>query len=254
MRPPSLMIAATALVGALVLAGCSAAARSDASDPLLVSAAASLADAFAEMALAFEASNPGTDVALNLGGSAALREQVLAGAPVDVLATASPQAMAPLVEAGATRGTPATFARNGMALIVPAGNPGGVTGLADLATPALFVGLCDPAVPCGGLADAVLAAAGVTPSIDTRERDVRSLLTKVVAGDLDAGLVYVTDALAAGDAVEAIAPDALPDLQTAYVIAPLTDAADPAGAAAFVEFTLSDDGQAIMRRHGFGAP
>jgi molybdate transport system substrate-binding protein len=244
------------VVASLAVAGCGSpgASRDAAPDELLVSAAASLSDAFTELAMIFEREHPGTDVVLNLAGSAALREQVLAGAPVDVLATASLATMAPVVRAGATIGQPSEFAANELALVVPHGNPGGVTSLDDLATPALFVGLCDVSVPCGALADTVLAAVHISPSVDTRERDVRSLLTKLVSGDLDVGLVYATDARAAGSSVKVIADDSVQRLRTSYVIAALTRSSNLTGAAEFVALILSDEGQATLGRHGFLAP
>ncbi|HEY6415659.1 MAG TPA: extracellular solute-binding protein, partial [Acidimicrobiales bacterium] len=95
--------------------------------------------------------------------------------------------------------------------------------------------------------------AGVTPSIDTNEPDVRSLLTKVEAGDLDAGIVYVTDVMAAGDTVGGVEIPAADNVVATYPIAALTDAANPDTADAFVEFVLSDEGQEILQSYGFDA-
>ena len=137
---------------------------------------------------------------------------------------------------------------------MPAGNEAGVTGLDDFANPDLLIGLCAEEVPCGEFGREALANAGVTPSIDTNEPDVRSLLTKVEAGDLDAGIVYVTDVLAAGDAVEGIDIPADENVIATYPIAALTDAANAEVADAFVEFVLSDEGQEILDSYGFDAP
>ena len=91
----------------------------------------------------------------------------------------------------------------------------------------------------------------MTPSIDTNEPDVRSLLTKIEAGELDAGIVYVTDVLSAGDAVEGIDIPAEDNVIATYPIAALTDAGNSEVAAAFVAFVLSDEGQEILTSYGF---
>lgn len=218
---------------------------------LTVFAAASLTDAFEEIASAFEADHGDADVLLNSGGSSSLREQILAGAPADVFASASPAPMDDLVDAGAVR-EPATFARNRLAIAVPAGNPAGVESLDDLADRELLVGLCAPEVPCGALARTVLDAAGVTAQPDTEEPDVRALLTKVEEGELDAGLVYVTDVLAAGDAVEGI--EVPGDASTAYPIAVVDGSDASALADELVDFVLGEQGQRILRDAGFAAP
>ena len=122
---------------------------------------------------------------------------------------------------GGAAADPQTFVANQLQIAVPAGNPGGVTGLADFADADLLIGLCAEEVPCGQFGREALANAGVTPSIDTNEPDVRSLLTKVEAGELDAGIVYVTDVLSAGDAVEGIEIPADENVIATYPIAAL---------------------------------
>ena len=159
---------------------------------LLVSAAASLTDAFAEIESAFEEANPDVDVVLNLGSSSALREQILEGAPADVFASANTSNMDQVAEAGELSGEAEIFATNSLQIAVPTGNPGGVTGLEDFAREELLIGLCAEDVPCGDFGRQALAKAGVIPSIDTNEPDVRALLTKIEAGELDAGITYVT--------------------------------------------------------------
>jgi len=221
---------------------------------VLVFAAASLADAFADLESAFEAANPMVDVRVNVGGSSALREQILAGAPADVFASASEAIMSQLLEAGEVSGDPRTFVRNRLEIVVPAGNPGGVSGLADFARRELLIGLCGEGVPCGDFARAALAKAGVEASIDTNELDVRALLTKVAVDELDAAIVYSTDVAAAGDSVEGIEISAEYNVVAAYPIAMLTGAPNPAAGAAFVEFVFSDEGQAILAGYQFAAP
>lgn len=220
---------------------------------VLVYAAASLTDAFGEIEVAFEEANDGVDVVLNLGPSSGLREQVLAGAPADVYASANPNNMDQLVDAGAAA-DPAPFATNELQIAVPAGNPGGVDGLDDFADGGLLIGLCAEQVPCGQFGREALTAAGVTPAVDTFATDVRALLTQLASGDLDAGIVYRTDVLAADGTVDGIDIPAEQNVTAAYPIAALTEAANPGAAAAFVAFVLSADGQAILRSHGFAAP
>jgi molybdate transport system substrate-binding protein len=265
MRLRALRPLAVVSVPALVLAACgdddddagsttnAAAAEPALAGDITVFAAASLTDAFTELGTTFESDNPDVAVEFNFGASSALREQILAGAPADVFASANTSNMDEVVDGGAA-GDPQDFATNLLEIAVPAGNEAGVTGLDDFANPDLLIGLCAEEVPCGEFGRDALATAGVTPSIDTNEPDVRSLLTKVEAGDLDAGIVYVTDVMAAGDAVEGIDIPADDNVVATYPIAALTDAAGPDVADAFVEFVLSDEGQDILQSYGFDAP
>ncbi len=248
-----------AVVSLLLAVGCGGGAGGSSAGPtgggaspegvVLVFAAASLTDAFGGLEVAFEAANPGVDVQLNLAGSSTLREQILAGAPADVFASASPEIMADVVAAGEVDGQPAILGRNRMAIAVPAGNPAEIAGLADLADDGLLIGLCAEAVPCGRLARSVLANAGVEPAVDTNEPDVRALLTKIAAGELDAGIVYTTDL--AGADVDGIVIGADHNVTADYPIAPLVGGDNPTGAAAFVAFARSEEGQAILADHGF---
>lgn len=221
---------------------------------LLVSAAASLANAFAEIETSFEAAQPGVNVVLNLGGSSALRTQILEGAPVDVFASADVGNMNRVVEAGEVSGEPRVFARNRLRIAVPVGNPGGVAGLDDFGDERLLLGLCTSGVPCGDFAREVLARAGVVAALDTNEPDVRALLTKIELGELDAGITYVTDVTSAGGRVEGIdIPDEL-NVLADYPIAVLTGAQNPRAGEAFVGFVLSDEGRGILAKHGFTLP
>lgn len=245
---------ARAVVGfaaVLVVSGC---AGSGNQSSVLVSAAASLTDAFVEIEAAFEEANPGVDVVLNLGGSSALREQILGGAPADVFASANPSNMAQVREAGEVDGEPRVFIRNRLQIAVPAGNPAGVTGPADLAREELLIGLCAEAVPCGEFGRQALANAGVSAAVDTREPDVRALLTKIGAGELDAGIVYVTDVASSVGEVDGVDIADADNVVAEYPIAVLTGAPNRDGATDFVEFVLSDEGRAILVKHGFESP
>ncbi len=246
------------LVAGLILLLAAGACGRSAGDPgdlreLVVSAAASLTDAFREIETAFEETNPGVDVILNVGGSAVLREQILSDAPVGVFASASLRIMDQVADAGRIEGPYRVFAHNRMTIAVPAGNPAGILGLDDLANETLLVGLCAPAVPCGYLAREVLAEAGVRPALDTEETNVRALLTKVEAGELDVAIVYVTD-LAASDGVEGIPIADRYNVDAEYPIGVLNGSPQSADARVFAAFVLSAEGRRILEGHGFSLP
>jgi molybdate transport system substrate-binding protein len=262
----AIRLLAVACVPALMLAACgddddddsasateAPAGESTLEGDLTVFAAASLTDAFDEVGAAFEEANPDVSIEFNYGASSALREQILAGAPADVFASANTSNMDQVVDTGAAT-DPQDFVTNQLQIVVPAENPGGVAGLDAFADADLLIGLCAEEVPCGEFGREALANAQVTPSVDTNEPDVRALLTKVEAGELDAGIVYVTDVLAASDAVEGIDIPADVNVTATYPIAALSEAGNAEVAAAFVEFVLSDDGQEILESFGFDSP
>jgi molybdate transport system substrate-binding protein len=239
---------------ALVGAGCAGSGEKTVDGEVLVSAAASLTEAFTAIEDAFEDANPGIDVLLNLASSSSLREQILEGAPVDVFASANTSNMDRVSEAGAVAGEARVFAKNTLQIAVPAGNPAGVTGLVDFANQELLIGLCAEDVPCGDLGRQALDNAGVTPSIDSNEPDVRALLTKIGAGELDAGIVYVTDVITTEGGVAGVEIPENQNVVAEYSIAILVDAPGAVAAAAFVRFVMSDAGQVIMGEYGFTAP
>ncbi|NIJ05886.1 molybdate ABC transporter substrate-binding protein [Frigoribacterium faeni] len=246
----------------LLLTGCSAAdgapgaAGGATGDPaptgsITVLAAASLTGPLDEIVDAFEARTPGAEVTVSYGGSSALAQQVVAGSPVDAFLSASSATMRTVADADLVEGEPVTFARNSLQIAVPAGDPGGVGSLADLASPDVSVALCAPEVPCGALAVQVLEAAGVSVVPATLEPDVKSALTKVELGEVDAALVYRTDVVAAGDAVQGVEIGGDDAPTTAYEAARLRDSADPALADAFVASVLSADGRSVLADAGF---
>lgn len=256
--------AAAALVAALAMAcgreapdrvrGAGSAAADGIAGEILVSAAASLTDAFADVASAFESAHPNVNVRLNFGGSSALRTQILEGAPVDVFASANEANMKRLVAANRVAGEPRIFARNRLQIAVPAGNPAGIAGLDDFADGAPRLGLCAEGVPCGDFARAALTRAGVVPSLDTNEPDVRALLTKIELGELDGGITYVTDVASAGGAVEGIdIPDDV-NVVAEYPIAVLVGAPNRRAAEAFVRFVLSGEAGGVLAKYGFTLP
>lgn len=220
---------------------------------LTVFAAASLKTAFDELAERFEQANPGVDVQpISYDGSSTLATQLIEGAPADVFASADEANMQKVVDAGLIN-APELFATNRLTIVVPAGNPGGIAGLADLADADLAVVLCAAEVPCGSASTKLLDASGVAASVDSYEQNVTAVLTKVATGEADAGLVYVTDAATTSD-VEAVDTAGADDVVNRYPIGALSDAADAEIADAFVAFVLSNAGRSVLEELGFGAP
>lgn len=247
-------------VAAALLAGCGwsdgGGGRASAGDggdgTVQVLAAASLADAFTELGEQFEYEHPGAEVELSFGSSTDLAEQAADGAPGDVLATADGVSMAIARDAGAA-GTPTFFATNRIVIVTPAGNPAGVGVLADLRA-ATWVRCADEA-PCGRAAAAILEAADVDVGEPASlEEDVRSTLDKVVSGEADAALVYASDAVSAGNAVETISVPGSADFPASYYAAPLEQAEAPALAEEFVTLVRSEEGQQALVDAGFGLP
>jgi molybdate transport system substrate-binding protein len=246
------------VAAAMILTGCAstapdAQAAGELSGAVNVFAAASLTETFDELAAEFGSRHPAVDVAVNFGGSSGLAGQIVQGAPADVFAAADETTMRTVTDAGLA-GDPTVFATNTLQLVTPAANPAGVTGPADIARAELAIALCSPEVPCGAATVTLLAASGVTASPDTLEQDVRAVLTKVQLDEADAGLVYRTDALAAGDAVRAIDIEGADAATNAYPIATLTGSGNARAARAFVDFVLSADGRSVLEAAGFGAP
>jgi len=241
----------------LSLAGCGAsedAADGEVAGTVTVFAAASLTEVFTELGEQLELQHPGLDVRFNFAGSSALATQLTQGAPADVFASADTEQMDVVTNNGLVSTAPALFATNVLEIAVPAGNPGGITGLADLADPEKTIALCAAEVPCGAAAEQVFDAAGLTAAPDTLEEDVKAALTKVTLGEVDAALVYATDVQAAGSAVEGIEFPESADAVNGYPICPLTGAPNPAGARAFVELVGSAAGQEALTAAGFGTP
>lgn len=219
-----------------------------------VFAAASLTDAFGELARRFEAAHRGARVELDFGGSNTLATQLAAGAVGEVFAAADEASMRAVAASPGLAGSARDFATNRLEIAVPPGNPRRIHSLSDLAAPGLAVVLCAPAVPCGAYAHQALAAAGVAVTARSLEPDVKGVVEKVALGEADAGIVYATDVVAAGGRVDGVEVAAADNVMARYPVALLKGAPNAAGAAAFVALLLSSDGQAILHRHGFSAP
>ncbi|UNX55170.1 molybdate ABC transporter substrate-binding protein [Georgenia sp. TF02-10] len=223
------------------------------SGELTVFAAASLTRVFTDIAETLEAQHPGVRVTFSFAGSADLVAQVGAGAPADVLATADETTMADAVAAGVVAAEPTIFAENVLTLVVPPGNPAGVTGL-DASLDEAHLVVCAPQVPCGAATAQLADRAGVTLAPVSEESSVTDVLGKVTAGQADAGLVYTTDATAAGDAVEVIAVPGAAEVVNRYPLAVLADAEDPGLARLWVETVTGEQGRQVLADAGFRLP
>ncbi|QWC84298.1 molybdate ABC transporter substrate-binding protein [Nocardioidaceae bacterium] len=224
------------------------------SQELTVLAAASLTEVFDALGEQFEADNPGVTVTFAFDSSATLATQAAEGAPADVLATADERTMEDAVAADAVTGTPTVFAENRLVLVTPADNPGGVRGVEDLAREDVDYVVCVPSAPCGDLAARALEVAGVDADAASQEVDVKAVLAKVTADEADAGIVYATDALAAGDQVQVLDLAGAESLITSYPVAVLAQAEANDLAARWIELLQSAPGRDVLRDAGFDTP
>lgn len=219
---------------------------------LTVLAAASLTEPFTELARRFEAEHEGVDVVTGFDSSATIATQVAAGAPADVVATADPRTMAMMASAVEP---PTVFAHNVLALVVPPDNPAGIRRPEDLQGTDFVT--CVVTAPCGVLAADLLDEAGVTTNPRSLEVDVKAVLTKVVLGEADAGLVYASDVAAADGRVSEVALPEPERAGTDYPVAVTTASASPHLAQEFIDLVVSPEGHQVLAKAGFpqkGAP
>lgn len=238
---------AVGLLLASTLTGCS----DDSTTTVRVLAAASLTDVFTELGEQYEADHEGVEVEFSFGSSTDLAEQAADGAPGEVLATADATAMAVAEDAGVVA-SPETFATNALVIVTPPDNPAGIATLEDLSG-ATWVRCADGA-PCGRVALAVLGGAGIESEPDSLEEDVRATLDKVISGEADAGLVYASDAAAAGDDVTAIPIEGAEEHLASYLVAALDQADDRELAEDWVDLVTGAEGRAALADAGFGPP
>ncbi len=230
--------------------------RSDASASrsLTVYAAASLKKTFTEIGAQFKTDNPGRSVDFTFAGSSDLVTQLTQGARADVFASADTKNMDKAAAAGLLSGDPVNFASNTLVIVTGPGNPRKVASFADLAKPGLSVVVCAPQVPCGSATKKVEDATKVTLDPVSEESSVTDVLTKVTSGQADAGVVYVTDALGAGDKVTEVDFAESSTAVNIYPIAVLKSVADAVAAKKFVDLVTSDAGQKILLQAGFAKP
>jgi molybdate transport system substrate-binding protein len=237
-------------VAALALTACGTGGdRAGDGGTVTVLAAASLTTPFTELAEQYMADHPGTEVRLSFGSSTTLAQQVAQGAPADLLATAGAAPLAQLGDVVPVETT--TIARNTLEIATPPGNPAGVEGLVDLASPDADVVLCASTVPCGKAADEVLARAGVEAHVVSREVDVTATLAKVRLGEADAAVVYHSDVVSAAGTVEGVV---VPTADNTTLPYPLARLADSAAAADFAAYVAGPEGTTALTASGFLAP
>ena len=220
---------------------------------ITVFAAASLMGTFTQIGKQFEAAHPGDTVKFSFGGSSTLATQITGGAPADVFASAAPANMDTVVSAG-DASSPQDFAKNTAEVAVPPSNPAKVTSVNDLAKSSVKVALCQPKVPCGVVAAEVFKNAGITVKPVTLQPDVKSVLTQVELGNVDAGMVYVTDVKAAGTKVKGVTISASDNASTLYPIDTISSSKHLTEAEAFVAYVLSPSGQQVLTAAGFQQP
>jgi molybdate transport system substrate-binding protein len=218
-----------------------------------VFAAASLQGSFTQLGKQFEAAHPGDKVTLSFGPSSGLATQIISGAPADVFASAAVSNMNQVVSAG-DAAAPSDFAENVMEVAVPPSNPAGVKSVDNLAKSSVKVAVCQPQVPCGVTAAKVFKNASLTVKPVTLETDVKSVLTKVELGDVDAAMVYVTDVKAAGSKVKGVKIPADVNASTTYPIATIKKSSHAATAQAFMAYVLSPAGRQVLQADGFEKP
>lgn len=234
----------------------------DASSKIYVFAASSLTDAFGQIAAAFQAQRPGISVGLNFGGSQALRTQIEQGAPADVFVSASSTDMNALVADGyAAQGSTRALLSNRLVVILPETNPAHINRLQDLARSQVKVVLAAADVPVGAYARQALqnmnSAFGidfeqkVLANVVSNEDNVKQVVAKIQLGEADAGIVYVSDAVAAPGLGQIEIPSQWNVVAT-YPVAVLKTAKNARVAAEFVAFLMAPAGQTILRKWGFG--
>ncbi len=250
------LVLATALLAPTVVPACGDGVGSSDDDhqDVIVFAASSLTAAFTEIGDAFTAANPAMDITFNFGASSDLVAQVVEGAPVDVFASADQTSMTRLIDAGTGGSTPVQFATNALEIVVEPGNPLGITNVSDLADRELIVVTCARDVPCGRYAVEMFASAGVEVTPKSLEANVKAVVSKVVLGEADAGVVYVTDVIAAASDATGVPIPSTVNVIATYPIVVTNEAPHAVGAQAFVDFVLSEQAQQILASYGFGGP
>ena len=237
----------------------SLAVGSASAEELIVSAAASLTNAFKALGPVFEAQHPGTQVLFNFAASDALVQQIAKGAPVDVFASADQEAMdAAQAQQLLAPGTRQNFVGNSLVLIVPADSTLAIASVADLTQPAVKrVAVGNPAsVPVGRYTRRALEQAKLWPAVEPKAiyaQSVRQGLDYVARGEVDAGFVYGTDAAVQKTKVRVVSTVPT-EAAIRYPIAATAHSRHGELARQFIDFTVSATGQALLGQHGFLKP
>jgi molybdate transport system substrate-binding protein len=239
-----------AFLGIAALVSCGGSSDSDPS-ALTIFAASSLTGEMPKIVDAFKSEYPDSDIEVSFGSSSDLAIQIIEGAPFDVFASADRTNMSKVEEANLVNASATMFASNTFAVIVEKGNPLDIASLTDLAKPGVVVVQCVTTAPCGNGALTVFKNAGINVIPKSYEENVKSVVTKVSSGEADAGIVYVTDAMAAEEQTDEIAIDAGLNTTTDYYIAASKRSSDVDLAQKFADFVVSPLAQEILRKYGF---
>jgi molybdate transport system substrate-binding protein len=242
------------LLSLALIGGCGSDPSTSSNAKIIVFAAASLKKSFTEIGEQLKADNPGASVEFSFAGSSDLVTQLTQGASADVFASADTKNMDKAAHGGLLAGDPVNFASNTLTIAVAPGNPKNITSFGDLARPRLNVVVCAPQVPCGSATQTVEQATGVKLTPVSEESSVIDVLNKVLTGQADAGLVYGTDALAAGDKVVSVPFAESARAVNTYPIAILKGSANPDLARKFVDLVTGPAGQKILTTAGFSKP
>lgn len=191
---------------------------------------------------------PPVGVFINNAGSSTLVQQLVDGAPGDVLITADEKNMNDAKEAGVVN-DPVQLASNVMVMVVPSGNPGNINSIEDITDESTFV-LCDPQVPCGTVSESIIKSKGLDITADSLEHQVADVLGKVTSGEADAGWVYATDAAAAGDTVEVIEIEGAEEFTNGIFGAVVSESENPKSAQQLLDL-LADDFDKVWKEYGF---
>lgn len=257
------------LLAAIFIAACGSLSEENLEkDPvrqqLTIYAAASLAEAFTDLAEQFETSHPNVDVAISFAGSQQIAQQLSQGAPGDLFASANAKQMENAIFAGRVMsGADQIFIHNQLMIILPWDNPGNIIGVKDLDKPGLRLILADKSVPVGYYSQKMLEQANQQPgygekfqehvlgNVVSYEENVRAVLTKIILGEADAGIVYVSDAAGVkeGDIEMIPIPEEI-NIVASYYIAPLSDTSEMELGLEFITLVLSPKGQDILNSHG----
>lgn len=229
-------------------------APSPANGSIVVFAAASLKPAFTQISRQFKTDNPGSGVEFEFAGSSELATQLTQGATADVFASADTAQMDTVTKAGLLAGDPTNFASNTLVIVTAPGNPKKIGSFADLAKPGVAVVICQQPVPCGSATRRIEDSTGVRLNPVSEELSVTDALNKVTTGQADAALVYVTDAISAGNKVATVRFPEAASAVNVYPIGVLQKAPRPAAAQKFVALVTSDTGQKILAQSGFAKP
>ncbi|RUP04105.1 MAG: molybdate ABC transporter substrate-binding protein [Mycobacterium sp.] len=237
------------------LTACDSGSRqSQQSRSVVVFAAASLKQVFTSIGEQFQSDNPGVTVSFNFAGSSELATQLIQGAGADVFASADTAQMDRVAQAGMLAAAATNFAANTLVVVTAPGNPKNIGSFADLTRPGLSVVVCQRPVPCGSATHRIEDTTGVQLHPVSEEPSVTDALDKVITGQADAALVYVTDAKNAGSKVTTVAFPEAARAVNVYPIAVLKKAPQTTLAEKFQAAVTGPAGRGVLDRAGFAKP